>query len=419
MAMPATGPIPAEVGKCFEGKPGKYGRDLVSTGPYMIQGSDAVDISSCAKLKPTSGFDGQTSHDRSSATRTTARATDSKAAARTSRTSSCSSSTRTPTTSTTRSRPASSRTRTSSIPPQVLQKYATDPSLKSDLHQNSGDRTWYLTMNLTQPPFDDVHVRRAMNWDHGQGTRSGRRGAARPSATSRTTSSRTRCFNGQLADYDAVQDARRPRQRREGEGGDEGLEVRHEAQRHVQRQGVQERAADRRHPRESTPDASGHRGQRGEDRHHLHGAHGRRVPTRRSRRPAKNIPIAERPGWGKDYADALTFFSPLFDGRTIIPAGNTNYSLVGITPATAKKVGVKGNLKNVPSVNEDLDQLRDAHRSAAPTCYENLDKKLMTDVVPWVPYLWSSATHIAGRTSRKWDFDQFGGSPGYGHVAVK
>ena len=29
---------------------------------------------------------------------------------------------------------------------------------------NVGDRTNYFTMNLTQPPFDDVHVRKAMNW---------------------------------------------------------------------------------------------------------------------------------------------------------------------------------------------------------------------------------------------------------------
>ena len=32
------------------------------------------------------------------------------------------------------------------------------------LHVNPGDRTGYIVMNLTQPPFDDVHVRRAMNW---------------------------------------------------------------------------------------------------------------------------------------------------------------------------------------------------------------------------------------------------------------
>ena len=60
MAMPATAPIPQEIGKCFEGKAGAYGRDLVSTGPYMINGSDDVDISSCDKVKPASGFDGQT-----------------------------------------------------------------------------------------------------------------------------------------------------------------------------------------------------------------------------------------------------------------------------------------------------------------------------------------------------------------------
>ena len=60
LAMPATAPIPPEIGKCFEGKAGAYGRNLVSTGPYMIEGSDKVDISSCAAVKPASGFDGQT-----------------------------------------------------------------------------------------------------------------------------------------------------------------------------------------------------------------------------------------------------------------------------------------------------------------------------------------------------------------------
>jgi len=53
---------------------------------------------------------------------------------------------------------------TGSIPPSVLKKYATSSNLKQYFHQNSGDRTWYLTMNLTQPPFDDIHVRKAMNW---------------------------------------------------------------------------------------------------------------------------------------------------------------------------------------------------------------------------------------------------------------
>ena len=57
LAMPASGPIPDEVARCFEGQAGSYGRDVVSTGPYMIEGADKVDDSSCAKLKPMSGFD--------------------------------------------------------------------------------------------------------------------------------------------------------------------------------------------------------------------------------------------------------------------------------------------------------------------------------------------------------------------------
>src|SRR6266568_2675776 len=47
LAMPAAAPIPPEVGKCFT-KAGDYGRDLVSSGPYMFLGADQVDASSCS-----------------------------------------------------------------------------------------------------------------------------------------------------------------------------------------------------------------------------------------------------------------------------------------------------------------------------------------------------------------------------------
>src|SRR6266516_2562775 len=57
MSMPATAPIPQEVGSCFEGKPGDYGRDVVSNGPYMLQGMNAVKLP-CSALQPASGYDG-------------------------------------------------------------------------------------------------------------------------------------------------------------------------------------------------------------------------------------------------------------------------------------------------------------------------------------------------------------------------
>ena len=58
---------------------------------------------------------------------------------------------------------------------------------------------------------------------------------------------------------------------------------------------------------------------------------------------SKNVPISNRPRWGKDYADPSTFIDPLFDGANIIPTGNTNYSLVGLTPAQAESARRQGN----------------------------------------------------------------------------
>ena len=70
-------------------------------------------------------------------------------------------------------------------------------------------------------------------------------------------------------------------------------------------------------------------------------------------------------------------------------------------------------------MNHDLDHCSTLLGQERLGCYESLDKKLMTQVVPWVPYLWSSTIHILGPKVAKWDFDQFGGSTGYAHVAVK
>ena len=58
--MPAAGPMPKEVAGCFT-EAAKYGRFVISSGPYMIEGSDKLDASSCDKVvaAPLSGFDGE------------------------------------------------------------------------------------------------------------------------------------------------------------------------------------------------------------------------------------------------------------------------------------------------------------------------------------------------------------------------
>jgi hypothetical protein len=140
--------------------------------------------------------------------------------------------------------------------------------------------------------------------------------------------------------------------------------------------------------------------------------------------PAKNIPISERPGWGKDYADASTFFNALFAGTSILPTGNTNYSLLGLTPAIAKKVKASGNINGIPSVDADIKRCNQTQATAEGAnpriaCWANLDKKLMEKVVPWVPYLSAQNINVTGPTVTKWSYDQFADQTAYAHVAVK
>jgi peptide/nickel transport system substrate-binding protein len=414
IGMPAAGPQPPEATKCFAGTAGKYGQDLVSTGPYMIQGMDKVDFSDCSKVQPADGYDGQTkmilvrnpSYDPKTDSKAArenlpdefhfvvdANADDilNKVAA------------------------GEFQDEVSSIPSQTLRRYATQKS--SSLHSNSGDRTWYLTMNLTQPPFDDVHVRKAMNWVMDKHSLVQAWGGPTIGKVANHVVPDT-LFNNQLAEFAPYKTP-----------GDRGSVAKAKAAMKGSKydtkgdgtcsasacKGVYLLADAREVDTKMLPVIQANARKIGItfDVHTIKGAY----PTLQT--PSKNVPIGERPGWGKDYADALTFFTPLFDGRNIIPNGNTNYSLVGITPAQCKTLKVTGNCQNIPSINSQLDKCSALIGQPRLTCYEKLDRFLMTDVVPWVPYLWSFATHITAPNVTKWAFDQFGGGVGYGHVAVK
>jgi len=414
MAMPAAGPMPSEVTKCFEGQPGKYATNLVSTAGYMIKGSDAVDISSCAKVKAASGYDGQTIIDLVR-NPDYAQSTDP---------------TRKNYVDEVRFMVNASNVdiynkieagqldmATSSIPPAVLKKYATSSSLKQYFHQNSGDRTWYITMNLTQAPFDDIHVRKAMNYIIDKDAlRQGWGGPTVGDIANHVVPDAM--FGNQLATYAPYKSA--------GNHGDvkKAMAAMKGSKYSTGGSGMCDAAACKNVLLVSDT--------RGVDPgmvatieqdakkigitfkvRQINGAY----PTIQT--PSKNIPIAERPGWGKDYADALTFFTPLFDGRTIIANGNTNYSLVGVTPAQCKSLKIGGNCVGVPSVDSQLDKCSVLIEPTRTTCYENLDKNLMTNVVPWVPWMWSKVTRITSSNVTHYQFDQFATTPAYAMISVK
>ncbi len=417
LSLPATGPIPEEVARCFQGQPGKYGRDVVSTGPYMIQGADQIDDSSCAALNPMSGFDGLT-------TLTLVRnpeydpRTDSPAARQ--------------------NLPDEfqftvdssltdivDRVETgdlddeyaANLPAAALQQYSTDPAKRKSLHLFSGDSTQYLSMNLTQPPFDDVHVRRAMNWIMNKEAL--RQAWGGPSlGLIATHIVPDGIFDGQLAEYNPY-----------ASPGNLGSLAKAKA-------ALLGSKYDTAHngtcgaPQcrnvlllndagsvfsKMLPVIEADAAELGITFHvdTIVGAY----PTLQT--TAKNFAIAVFPGWGKDYADPLTFLQPLFNGATIIPTGNVNYSLVGLKPSQAKKLGVTGDIANIPSIDPQLARCALRGGQSRLSCYEDLDRYLMTRVVPWVPYLWTNDPHITGPDVTQWQYDQFSDVTAYAHVAVK
>ena len=333
MSMPATAPIPPEVGKCFEGKPGDYGRDLISSGPYTIVGSVGTKFTSCAALKPFSGYAGadgnhislvrNPNYDQSTdqyrknypdkfnfVVNSNADDIFNKVTA------------------------GQYDDEQSSPSPKTLRQYATTANLKARLLPNVGDRTWYITMNLTQPPFDDIHVRKAMNFIMDKDAlRLAWGGPIEGQVATHIVP--PVLYSGGLSEYDPYASP--------NESGDL---AKAQAEMKLSKydpgktgnctakacKGVlmigDTRAVDNRMMPVIQADAK-KIGITFTVRQ-INGAY-TTIQT-----PSKNVPISERPGWGKDYADPYTFFGELFDGRAIIKSGNTNYSLVGLTPATAQ-----------------------------------------------------------------------------------
>jgi peptide/nickel transport system substrate-binding protein len=419
MSMPATGPIPPEVGACFEGSKlsanGAYGRDLISSGPYMIAGS-AGTFTTCAALKPFSGYAGANgshinlvrnpNYDQSTDPNrknyidkfnfvVNSNADDIFA----------------------KVQAGQYDDEVSSPTPKTIRQYATTASLKSKMIPNVGDRTNYLTMNLTQPPFDDVYVRKAMNYIIDKAALQKAWGGPIPGSIA-THIVPPVLYNGGLAEYDpyatpneagSVAKAAAEMKQSKYDPGHTGKCTASACK------GVLMIADTRSVDKTMVPIIQADAAKIGITFtvRSINGAY----PTIQT--PSKNIPIAERTSWGKDYADPYTFFAELFDSAAILKDGNTNYSLVGLTPAQAAQIGAKGSITNVPSADPQINACVTKLGQARTTCWEGVDKYLMTTVVPWIPYLWPNNVFIIGPQVTHWNYDQFTDGPAYSSVSVK
>jgi peptide/nickel transport system substrate-binding protein len=421
LSMPAAAPIPEEVAKCFK-KAGDYGRYVISSASYMIQGSDQLDISSCEAMKPISGFDPSKSitlvrnpnYDQATDD-TRANYADGIIVSINTNVDDIFS----------QIQAGSLDSSLSDQPPKpVLQQYLTDPAKKPYLHSNSGDRTWYITMNWAVPPFDDIHVRKAANWVMDK--------AGILQAWGGSTFGEIATHNippivlgGKLpaSEYNPYPS--------EGNHGDEAKakEEMKQSKYDTNKDGVcdAKECSNLVMPNRNTPTFSDSEavvvsslekiGIKVKPRQLASSAAYTTIQTVKNK-----IPIALNPGWGKDYADAFTFAGPLLDGRGITATGNNNYALLGLTKEKASEVGIPyPEGVTIPSIDADIDacqQIALDKPDDRNQCYADLDKKMMEESVPWVPYLWAQNITVTGTTVTKFEFDQFSGYLSYTQMAV-
>ncbi|MGH3018002.1 MAG: ABC transporter substrate-binding protein [Gaiellaceae bacterium] len=416
LGMPAVFPMPQEVAKCFEGKPGAYGRYVIASGPYMIEGSDKLNISSCSSMKAISGYDGQTRLNLVRNPNYNAK-TDSRKARE--------------------NNPdrfefivdtniddiynkieaGEFEDSYATASPKVFREYSTSASKRKYLHSNSADGTYYITMNLTQPPFDDVHVRRAMNWVMDREAMRKAWGGAVSGIVAEHIIPNSMLSNKLLNFHPFRTVGNRgsvakalAEMRKSKYANSNGVCTAQECKKVLLVTDV--RAVDKL----TLPIVTAGAAKLGITftPRSVNGAYPVIQTT------SKNVPISNRPRWFKDFADASTFIGPLFDGRNIIASGNTNYALVGVKPSQVKSLGLKGNVKGVPSIDKLNDRCsRLPLGNARVTCFARIDKVLTQDIVPWVPYMWARTVTILGPKVTKWSFDQNAGFTALAHVAVK
>ncbi len=419
LSMAATAPVPQEVAKCFT-KAGDYGRYLISSGPYMLKGSEALTTTSCSAMKPIAGFD-------PSKQITMVRNPNYDQATDDLRTNNVDG---IQVTIDTNINDIFNKVQSGSLdasftnqpPKPILQQYLTQPAKKNLIHFDSGDRTWYLTMNWTTPPFDDVHVRKAANliMDKAAMLQAWGGSSFGQIATHIMPPS---VLNDQLTQsYDPYATP--------GFHGDLGkaqAEMK-QSKYDTNKDGLCDAAACKNMVminRNVTPwtdlepvvvSSLGKIGIVVKPRELATSAAYTTIQTVKN-----NIPIALNAGWGKDYADAYTFAAPLFAGTSIIATGNTNYALVGLTPSEASSIGTKipagVTIPNVDSNITDCEKVQ-ATDPARTTCWANFDKTVMEQAVPWIPYLWANNPTINNASLTHYEFDQFSGYISFTEIAV-
>lgn len=303
------------------------------------------------------------------------------------------------------------------VPPDVIEAYRSDPSLSDRIVFGSADSIIYSSMNLAVPPFDDIHVRRALNYAVDKSRVLEIQGGSTRSKLA-THIILDSMENNLLLDYDPYASP--------GGVGDLDRARKEMAQSRYDQDD------------DGVCDAAACKGVRALNFGDLPGVDTVRLADSissdleklgitldvrflpedeyfgRLNDPRRRVAMGIVAGWAKDFPSADSHVTPLFSREGL--DGCCNYSLVGATPEELQEWGYE--VTSVPSVEEKISECRPLLGDDGVRCWAELDQQLMEQVVPWVPLHLLNRVYIVSRRVAATSFDQFTTLPALDRTAL-
>ncbi|HET9722435.1 MAG TPA: ABC transporter substrate-binding protein, partial [Actinomycetota bacterium] len=118
----------------------------------------------------------------------------------------------------------------------------------------------------------------------------------------------------------------------------------------------------------------------------------------------------------EDYPSASSVFVPMLYGPSITESGNQNVSLLGATPEQLEGWGY--TVDEVPSADDRIDACQRLVGSAQIPCWAELDQYVMEEVVPWIPLFFTEAGFPVSERVENRSFDQQTGYPALDRIAL-
>ena len=130
--------------------------------------------------------------------------------------------------------------------------------------------------------------------------------------------------------------------------------------------------------------------------------------------PSADIPFQTFAGWIHDYPDGYTWFYPLMYGPSILDQYNSNYSLLGATPEQLKGYGT--DITEVPTMDPQIEKCFPLEDQERTQCWADADKYMMENIAPVVPLIFSNVTNIVSSRVRGYVYSAVDQAPGWEHM---